>query len=82
MEWAAELMGDGAHLVDPSFGGCVALSAASRCSTAQLCLQAQLSFHLSKPDAFFEKAGKFELTFMEFRLSSFLLVSISIKDLF
>jgi pimeloyl-ACP methyl ester carboxylesterase len=29
-EWVAELLGDGAHLVGHSFGGCVALSAASR----------------------------------------------------
>ena len=28
--WAAELIGDGAHLVGHSFGGCVALDAASR----------------------------------------------------
>jgi pimeloyl-ACP methyl ester carboxylesterase len=29
-EWVAELLGDGAHLVGHSFGGCVALAAASR----------------------------------------------------
>ncbi|HEX7235321.1 MAG TPA: alpha/beta hydrolase [Gammaproteobacteria bacterium] len=29
-EWAAELLGDSAHLVGHSFGGCVALAAASR----------------------------------------------------
>ena len=33
-EWVAELLGDGAHLVGHSFGGCVALSAASRRPTA------------------------------------------------
>src|SRR6476660_1491875 len=29
-EWAAELLGDSAHLIGHSFGGCVALAAASR----------------------------------------------------
>ncbi|MGH9095508.1 MAG: alpha/beta fold hydrolase [Acidimicrobiales bacterium] len=29
-EWAADLLGDGAHLVGHSFGGCVAVAAASR----------------------------------------------------
>lgn len=29
-EWAAQLLGDGAHLVGHSFGGCVALAAAAR----------------------------------------------------
>ena len=29
-EWAAEMLGDGAHLVGHSFGGCVALAAAAR----------------------------------------------------
>ena len=29
-EWVAELLGDGAHLVGHSFGGCVALAATSR----------------------------------------------------
>ncbi len=29
-EWVAELLGDGAHLVGHSFGGCVALAAAAR----------------------------------------------------
>ncbi len=29
-EWVADLLGDGAHLVGHSFGGCVALSAAAR----------------------------------------------------
>ncbi len=33
-EWVAELLGDGAHLVGHSFGGCVALAAASRRPTA------------------------------------------------
>ena len=33
-EWAAELLADGAHLVGHSFGGCVALAAASRRPTA------------------------------------------------
>ena len=33
-EWVAELLGDGAHLVGHSFGGCVALSATSRRPTA------------------------------------------------
>jgi pimeloyl-ACP methyl ester carboxylesterase len=33
-EWVAELLGEGAHLAGHSFGGCVALSAASRRPTA------------------------------------------------
>jgi len=33
-EWLADLLGDGAHLVGHSFGGCVALSATSRRPTA------------------------------------------------
>ncbi len=33
-EWVAELLGDGAHLVGHSFGGCVALAATSRRPTA------------------------------------------------
>lgn len=33
-EWAADLLADGAHLVGHSFGGCVALDAASRRPTA------------------------------------------------
>jgi len=33
-EWVVELLGDGAHLVGHSFGGCVALAAAARCPSA------------------------------------------------
>ncbi len=33
-QWVAELLGDGAHLVGHSFGGCVALAATSRRPTA------------------------------------------------
>ncbi|MFZ6185980.1 alpha/beta fold hydrolase [Nannocystis pusilla] len=52
-EWAAQLLGDGAHLVGHSFGGCVALAAAARRPTAVRSLTlvepAMLAVAISRP---------------------------------